>query len=56
VKDEVQQSLFTPSNELQQKLGRILLISDAAHSFGASSKWMFDQVHWQILVHFLFMQ
>jgi len=27
---------FTPNNELQQKLGRILLISDAAHSFGAS--------------------
>ena len=31
-------SLFTPSNELQTKLGRILLISDAAHSFGASQK------------------
>ena len=28
---------FSPNNELQQKLGRILLISDAAHSFGASS-------------------
>ena len=28
-------SLYTPSNELQSKLGRILLISDAAHSFGA---------------------
>jgi dTDP-4-amino-4,6-dideoxygalactose transaminase len=28
---------FLPANELQQKLGRILLISDAAHSFGASS-------------------
>jgi dTDP-4-amino-4,6-dideoxygalactose transaminase len=28
-------SLFTSSNELQSKLGRILLISDAAHSFGA---------------------
>jgi len=27
---------FAPNNELQQKLGRILLISDAAHSFGAS--------------------
>jgi dTDP-4-amino-4,6-dideoxygalactose transaminase len=28
---------FSPNNELQKKLGRILLISDAAHSFGASS-------------------
>jgi len=28
-------SLFTSSNDLQSKLGRILLISDAAHSFGA---------------------
>lgn len=27
--------LFKGSNELQQQLGRILLISDAAHSFGA---------------------
>ena len=33
-KDEVN-SLFTPSNDLQSNLGRILLISDAAHSFGA---------------------
>ncbi len=29
-------SLYTPSNELQKQLGRILLISDAAHSFGAT--------------------
>lgn len=28
--------LFLPSNDLQKKLGRILLISDAAHSFGAT--------------------
>lgn len=27
---------FQPSNELQEKLGRILVISDAAHSFGAT--------------------
>jgi dTDP-4-amino-4,6-dideoxygalactose transaminase len=27
---------FAPTNELQTKLGRILLISDAAHSFGAT--------------------
>ncbi|MEJ6800665.1 MAG: DegT/DnrJ/EryC1/StrS family aminotransferase [Crocinitomicaceae bacterium] len=26
---------FNPSNELQEKLGRILLLADAAHSFGA---------------------
>lgn len=26
---------FTPNNPLQEKLGRILLLSDAAHSFGA---------------------
>ncbi len=31
-------SLFKPSNELQTKLGRIVLISDAAHSFGATQK------------------
>lgn len=29
-------SLFSPSNDLQKQLGRILLISDAAHSFGAT--------------------
>lgn len=28
-------SFFTPKNEIQQKLGRILVLSDAAHSFGA---------------------
>lgn len=28
--------LFSPSSEQQEKLGRILLISDAAHSFGAT--------------------
>jgi dTDP-4-amino-4,6-dideoxygalactose transaminase len=27
---------FRPSNEFQEKLGRILLVSDAAHSFGAT--------------------
>ncbi len=29
-------SLFSPRTELQEKLNRILVISDAAHSFGAS--------------------
>jgi len=31
-------SLFTPSNEHQEKLGRILILSDAAHSIGATYK------------------
>ena len=33
-RDEVLQ-LFSPNNEVQEKLGRIALISDAAHSIGA---------------------
>ena len=33
--DEVLQ-LFSPNNEVQEKLGRIALISDAAHSIGAT--------------------
>ncbi len=33
---EAKKGEFTPNNELQKKLGRILLISDAAHSFGAT--------------------
>jgi dTDP-4-amino-4,6-dideoxygalactose transaminase len=32
---EEKKQLFTPSSEQQKQLGRILLISDAAHSFGA---------------------
>lgn len=28
--------LFSPANEVQKQLGRILILSDAAHSFGAS--------------------
>lgn len=35
VNDSKLKSLFNPSNELQATLGRILLVSDAAHSFGA---------------------
>lgn len=30
--------MFSPSNHLQEKLGRILVLSDAAHSFGAVYK------------------
>jgi len=33
---EEKQNLFIPNSEQQKKLNRILLISDAAHSFGAS--------------------
>ena len=31
-------SIFKPANEKQRKLGRILIASDAAHSFGATYK------------------
>lgn len=31
-------SKFNPSNEIQEKIGRIAIIADAAHSFGASLK------------------
>ncbi len=36
IREQANVSQFTPSNDLQAKLGRILLISDAAHSFGAT--------------------
>ncbi len=32
---EAKQSLFKPANELQEKIGRIALIADAAHAFGS---------------------
>jgi dTDP-4-amino-4,6-dideoxygalactose transaminase len=35
IEDEKVKQLFQPANALQKKLNRILLISDAAHSFGA---------------------
>jgi dTDP-4-amino-4,6-dideoxygalactose transaminase len=35
VNDESIRAIFRPENELQQQLGRILVISDAAHSIGA---------------------
>jgi dTDP-4-amino-4,6-dideoxygalactose transaminase len=38
VKEESIQAKFEPANELQSKLNRILVISDAAHSFGARIK------------------
>ncbi len=31
-------SVFSPTNDAQKKLGRILILSDAAHSFGATYK------------------
>ncbi len=36
VNEEAIQKLFKPENEIQQKLGRILVMSDAAHSLGAT--------------------
>lgn len=36
VREEQFVNQFTANNELQEKLGRILVISDAAHSFGAT--------------------
>jgi dTDP-4-amino-4,6-dideoxygalactose transaminase len=35
---EAKRTLFSPSNEKQEKLGRILVAADAAHSFGATYK------------------
>lgn len=35
---EKHKNLFNPSNELQRKFGRIILLADAAHSFGAERK------------------
>jgi dTDP-4-amino-4,6-dideoxygalactose transaminase len=35
---EMQKNVFSAANENQKKLGRILILSDAAHSFGASIK------------------
>lgn len=33
---EKKKNLFRPSNELQRKIGRIVVLADAAHAFGAS--------------------
>lgn len=35
VKSEPVKKIFQPDNDVQRKLGRILVLSDAAHSFGA---------------------
>jgi dTDP-4-amino-4,6-dideoxygalactose transaminase len=35
---EAKRTLFSPSNEKQKKLGRMLVAADAAHSFGATYK------------------
>lgn len=35
---ERKKNLFTPSNQLQQKFERIVVLADAAHSFGATYK------------------
>lgn len=33
---EKKKNLFCPSNELQRKIGRVVVLADAAHAFGAS--------------------
>lgn len=33
---ERKKDLFTPKNELQKKIGRVIVLSDSAHSFGAT--------------------
>lgn len=38
VKSPVVKALFSPENEIQKTLGRILVLSDAAHSLGAEYK------------------
>ena len=35
---EKKRALFSPSNKIQEKIGRIILMSDGAHAFGASRK------------------
>lgn len=35
IKDDTIRKLFVPATDIQEKLGRILLLSDAAHSLGA---------------------
>ncbi len=38
ISSPVIKELYSPSNPIQEKLGRILLLADAAHSFGAEYK------------------
>lgn len=35
---ESKKALFAPANDIQKKLGRVVILSDAAHAFGASYK------------------
>lgn len=35
---ESKKHLFKPNNELQESIGRVIVIADAAHAFGAKSK------------------
>ena len=35
---EKKRELFSPSNKIQEKIGRVVLMADAAHGFGASRK------------------
>ena len=47
---EKKKSLFRPSTEIQKKMGRIAVVADGAHAFGATKNGK------QILQAFLFMQ
>ena len=35
---EAKKALFRPANELQRRLGRVIVLTDAAHAFGACSR------------------
>lgn len=35
---ERKQNLFQPANEIQEKIGRVIILADAAHAFGATRK------------------
>jgi len=35
---ESKKALFIPANDIQKKIGRVIILSDAAHAFGASYK------------------
>ncbi len=42
---EKKSDVFRPSNDLQAKIGRVLLLADAAHSFGAKKNGLMSGMH-----------
>ena len=52
---EKKKSLFRPSTEIQKKMGRIAVVADGAHAFGATKMESIVE-KLQILQAFLFMQ